>query len=309
MNPLRLATRKSRLALWQAEHVRSLLLDAHPNLSVELVEVLSSGDVDRSRPLHEMETIGIFTKEIQDAVLDGRADVAVHSLKDLPTVPHPGLILAGVPERGPTGDVLVAPVHRTLDALPKGAKIATSSLRRRAQLLRHRTDLTLVDIRGNVETRLRLLEERGLDGLVLAEAGLVRLGLKSTITERIAETVLLPAVGQGALGIECRADDDETASLLLPLNHDETRQRVEAERAFLHAIQGGCQVPVGAITHLDDNQLRLRAVVLNTDGREYLELEETGDASQSSSIGLRLAEAFLRQGAGRWIRTGLDCTR
>lgn len=304
MRVLRLATRSSQLAVWQAEHVKRMLLACHPNLDVELVRVLSRGDVDRGRPLHEMETIGIFTKEIQDAVLDGRADVAVHSLKDLPTLPHPDLTLAAVPERGPTADMLVSRIHRTLQALPRGASVATSSLRRRAQLLRHRPDLLLVDIRGNVETRLRILEEKMLDGLVLAEAGLVRLGLASEITQRIPDEVLLPAVGQGALGIECRHDDDETKRLLLPLNHAETWQSVHAERAFLHAIQGGCQVPVGVVSRREGDQLRLRAIVLSQDGCEWIEGEERANAADPTSIGQRLAERFLHQGAGRWIRPG-----
>ena len=239
MTPLRIGTRGSPLALWQAHHVAGLL---RPR-PVELVEIQTSGDIDRSTSLVQIGGQGVFTKEIQRALLDGRVDVAVHSLKDLPTVEVEGLVLGAVPPRGPTGDALVSLKHRRFEDLPAGAVVATSSLRRRAQLLHRRPDLKLIDIRGNVETRLRKLEEQNLDATILAEAGLVRLGLADRITEILDPSWMLPAVGQGALGLECRAEDD-TLGLLRGLDDAATRQAVLAERAFLRAM-GGDRKSVG----------------------------------------------------------------
>ena len=294
---LRIATRGSRLALWQAEFVRDSLTAAHPALTIEFEIVVSSGDANRVDPLHKLGGIGLFTKEIQDAVLDGRAHVAVHSLKDLPTEPHPKLKLAAVPKRGLTEDALLSPRFDTLMNLPQGAKVATSSLRRRAQLLRHRPDLTISDLRGNVETRIRKLDEWELDAIVLAAAGLDRLGLADRITERFTPDVMLPAVGQGALGIECRADDEETANLLQVLNDGPTHAAVLAERAYLFALQGGCQLPIGALATVDGDDLRLRGNVVSRDGSKMLEGEEAGRISDAVAIGRSLGERLLSQGA------------
>ena len=241
---IRIATRGSKLALWQAEFVRDQLKRSSPDSTIELVTITSSGDVVLDRPLYAVGGVGIFTKEIQEAVLDGRADIAVHSLKDLPTVPHPALCLAAVPSRGDVGDAFLSPRHTTFQSLPKGARVATSSLRRQAQLLRHRPDLTIESIRGNVETRILKMHEEGLDGLVLAVAGVKRLGLTREIREILSEDLMLPAVGQGALGIECRLSDEEIRGVLAPLEDSHTRDRVDAERSFLRTVQGGCQVPV-----------------------------------------------------------------
>lgn len=293
MGQLRIATRSSRLARWQAEFVRDALIAAEPGLAVELVPVTSRGDVERNVPLFEVGGVGLFTKEVQEAVLDGRADVAVHSLKDLPTEPHPALCLAAVPERGPEGDVLVAPRHRTLGALPAGARIATSSLRRRAQFLRCRPDLCLVNIRGNVETRLRKLQEEGLDGVVLAEAGLERLGLAGQITERLATDVIFPAVGQGALAIECRADRSEHIQLLARIEHRPTRLAVDAERAFLHRLQGGCQVPIGARTQTDGHLLELEGIVLDPEGKHAVQGRVRGRLEDAAALGQELADRLL----------------
>ncbi len=263
MTPLRLGTRGSPLALWQAHHVRDRLAPLAAPRPVELVLIETQGDRVRDRPLAQIGGDGLFTKEIQNALLDGRADVAVHSLKDLPTLPVEGLDLAAVPPRGPVGDVLVSRRHRRFDDLPTGAVVATSSLRRRSQLLHRRPDLRIESVRGNVETRLRKLDEQGLDAIILAEAGLVRLGLAANITEVLDRAWMLPAVGQGALGLECRADDAETLRLLAPLNDPATRACVLAERALLRGLGGGCLVPIGALGTVAGETLHLRAAVLS----------------------------------------------
>jgi hydroxymethylbilane synthase len=281
--------------------VKSALEVAHPGLVVELVTVVSTGDAVRDKPLYELGGVGLFTKEVQEAILDGRADLAVHSLKDLPTQSHPDLLLAAVPTRGPIGDVLIAPLHGLLKDLPSGARVATSSLRRRAQLLRHRPDLRIESIRGNVETRIRKLHEEGLDGLILAHAGVHRLGLEHEVTERLPVDLLLPAVGQGALGIECRREDARALPLLQPLEDPSTRAQVDAERAFLRTIEGGCQLPVGTLTHEEGPVLHLRAVVLSPFGEAWVEGAESGPRDEAGSIGRRLAERLLREGADRLL--------
>lgn len=294
---LRIATRASRLALWQANHVRDLLRERHPGLEVELVEITSTGDVVRDRPLYQVGGVGIFTKEVQDALLDGRADLAVHSLKDLPTEPHPQLELAAVPAREVEHDVLLAPRHRTLANLPSGAKVATSSLRRRAQLLAGRPDLEIVDIRGNVETRIRKLHDEELDGLVLAAAGIRRLGLDHEVTENLPAEIVLPAVGQGALGLECRRGDMRTGNLLRPLEDADTRCRVEAERAFLGVLQGGCQVPVGTRTWFADELLYLEGIVLDPSGSPSVRLGAAAPRHEAPQLGERLARQAIAEGA------------
>jgi hydroxymethylbilane synthase len=268
---------------------------------VELVRVVSSGDADREKPLSELGGVGVFTREVQDAVLDGRADLAVHSLKDLPTASHPLLVLAAAPERGPTADALISRNRVTFMQLPKNAKVATSSPRRKAQLLRRRPDLEIVEIRGNVETRIRKFESEGLDGLVLAVAGLSRLGLESWIAETLSDDVMLPAVGQGALGVECRVDDGETTELLRSIEDVATRTRVEAERALLATLQGGCRVPLGAATRIDQERLILRAVVLSLDGRRWVEDELAGEAADAVEIGRELGRRLLGRGAAELV--------
>ena len=231
-----------------------------------LVEIETVGDRVRDVALAQIGGEGVFTKEIQRALQAGAVDVAVHSLKDLPTVPVAGLMLAAVPERGPAGDVLVSDKHRSFAALPSAATVATSSLRRRSQVLQRRPDLRLVEIRGNVDTRLRKLKDQDLDAIILAEAGLVRLGQAARITEVLDASWMLPAVGQGALGLECRADDTETRTLLAALDHADTHAAVLAERALLRGLGGGCQVPIGAAGTVHEGRLRLRAAVLTPDG-------------------------------------------
>jgi hydroxymethylbilane synthase len=297
MTPLRIGTRGSALALWQANHVADRLRPLAAPRPVELVLIQTTGDRVQDRPLAQIGGDGLFTKEIQRALLAGTADVAVHSLKDLPTLPVDGLVLAAVPLRGPTGDAFVSRRHRAFDALPQGAVIGTSSLRRRAQVLHRRPDLRLVDMRGNVETRLRKLAERDLDSLVLARAGLERLGLADAITEILDPSWMLPAVGQGALGLECRADDRETLGFLAALDDAPSRQAVLAERALLRALGGGCLVPIGAAAAVEGDSLTLRGAVLSPDGRQRVAGQTAGPVAEAEALGRRLADELLAQGA------------
>jgi hydroxymethylbilane synthase len=295
--PLRIGTRGSPLALWQARHVAELLRPWAAPRAVELVEIETSGDRIREVALSQIGGDGLFTKEIQRALQNGTVDVAVHSLKDLPTTHVEGLTLAAVPARGPAGDVLVSHKHRHFDELPRGAVVGTSSLRRRSQALYHRPDLSLVNLRGNVETRLRKLDEQQLDAIILAEAGLRRLGLETAITEILDPTWMLPAVGQGALGLECRADDSITRVLLERLNDPATRQAVLAERALLRGLGGGCLVPIGASAQVEGEQLRLRGAVLSPDGSRRIAGQQSGAAADAESVGRQLADTLLADGA------------
>lgn len=297
MSTLRIGTRASALALWQANHVADRLRREHPGLAVELIEIQTTGDRVQGVPLSSFGGEGVFTKAIQNALLDERVDLAVHSLKDLPTLVMPELTLAAVPARGPSGDVLVSKRHARFDALPPGARVATSSLRRRAQVLHRRPDLQLVEIRGNVDTRLRKLEEQGLDALLLAEAGLRRLGLDRHITEVLDPSWLFPAVGQGALGLECRTSDANTQVLLEPLDDAPTRAAVLAERSLLRTLGGGCHVPVGARTQITPERLTLRGTVLSPDGVRRIEADISGPPERAEDLGIELAQKLLGQGA------------
>jgi hydroxymethylbilane synthase len=296
--PLRLGTRGSHLALWQANHVADRLRTVVGDRPVELVLIETHGDRDQASALSAMGGFGVFTKAIQTALHDRRADVAVHSLKDLPTIPEPGLELVAVPPRGPTGDAFVSQKYRRFDDLPDEAVIGTSSLRRRAQLQNRRPGLQLIDLRGNVETRLRKLAEQDLDGIILAEAGLVRLGLANQITEILNPSWMLPAVGQGAIGLECRADDAATKDLVMALLDIDTFRRVQAERAMLLTLGGGCLVPIGATSRVEDGILTLRGAVLSPDGRRRVVATHTGPAETPLAIGQELAAMLLAEGAG-----------
>jgi hydroxymethylbilane synthase len=295
MPSLRIGTRGSRLALWQANFVADLLRRVAGSRPVEIVEIQTSGDRAHDRPLTEISGEGVFTKEIQRAVLAGNADVAVHSLKDLPTLAVEGLVLA-VPPRGPVLDVMVSKRHKTFDDLPKGATVATSSPRRKAQALHRRPDLRLVEIRGNVETRLKKLVEEKLDALILAKAGLDRLGLGQDLFIESLDW-MLPAVGQGALGLECRADDATTRSLLQKLEDRPTRKAVDAERALLRALGGGCQVPIAVHTWMQQDILHLRGAVLSPDGKRRLEAGGAANFMESETLGSSVAQKLLSQGA------------
>jgi hydroxymethylbilane synthase len=299
MNPLRIGTRGSPLALWQARHVAGLLRAAVPNLELDLVEIQTAGDLVRDVPLAQLGGDGAFTKAIQQALTEKRVDVAVHSLKDLPTFTVPNLLLAAVPSRGPVGDALVSKKHESFRTLPEGAAVASSSLRRRAQILHRRPDLKLVDIRGNVETRLRKMPESGLDAIILAQAGLDRLGLGEQITEVLDPSWMLPAVGQGALALECRENDFQTRGLLEKIDDAVTHAAVLAERAFLRGLGGGCQVPIGALSIVHDQQLTLRGVVLSPDGHQRIEGTLTRSLADAEVIGQVLARDLVARGAGQ----------
>lgn len=300
---VRIATRGSPLALWQANHVAGRLRSLHPSLLVQLVEIQTTGDRDHDAPLSQIGGQGVFTKEIQRALLDRRADIAVHSLKDLPTFAVEGLVLAAVPPRGPAGDALVSNRHRSFAELPAGATVATSSQRRRAQVLHRRPDLRLVEIRGNVETRLGKLTAGDLDAILLAQAGLERLGLSDHVSEILDPVWMLPAVGQGALGLECRSDDTGCRTLLVQIDDPVSRHVVLAERAMLRGLGGGCQLPIGAAGSAAGNELRLRGVVLSPDGKSRIEDDVRGPLEEAEALGQTLAERLLLQGAGRLLNS------
>ena len=291
---LRLGTRASPLARWQADWVAGELRKR--GVEVELVLISTQGDV-KTGPLGQIGGQGLFTKEIQRALLDQQFDLAVHSLKDLPTAEVEGLSLAAVPERESIADVLVCNSAGSLYELPKYARVGTGSLRRRAQLLHQRPDLQMLEIRGNVETRLRKLDEGEYDALVLAQAGLHRLGLDARIAGIIPLAVMLPAVGQGALGIETRADDDSTRQLLAPLNHVATQQAGIAERSLLATLRGGCLAPVGAWGRVEGGTFLLDGVVLSGDGRQRVAASSSGPAASAVEVGRAVAGQLIAQGA------------
>ncbi len=293
---LRIGTRGSPLARWQAEWVAQAVRAVHPDLAIELVEIKTQGDRDRTSPISAIGGMGLFTKEIQRALLDGRVDVAVHSLKDLPTRGPEGLVLGAVPERESVADALIAPKAGTLDRLPQNARVGTGSQRRKAQLLHLRPDLQVLDLRGNVETRLRAAEDGSLHAVVLAEAGLHRLGLDTRVTERLAPPRFLPAVGQGALGIECRGEDGRTLDLLAPLNDRITHEAVVAERTVLSELEGGCTIPLAAWARFEAGTLILDAAVFDLNGREKLAVSVTGDDGPVS-LGVRAAQKLRELGA------------
>jgi hydroxymethylbilane synthase len=298
MNKLRLGTRSSALARWQADWVAARLLER--GVSVELVPITTQGDV-KTGPLGQIGGQGLFTKEIQRALLDGRIDLAVHSCKDLPTAEVKGLVIAAVPERESTADVLVSKKADRIEILPPNATVGTGSLRRKAQLLHLRPDLIVEDIRGNVETRLRKLEEGQFDAIVLAEAGLKRLRLADEIAHVIPRRDMLPAVGQGALAIEARADDARTQALLAPLNHRNSHWAIMAERALLAGLRAGCLAPVGAYACAKSVRLRLEAVVLSADGKQRLVAEGQIADDVGEVLGEMVAAKLLEQGAADLI--------
>ncbi len=298
--PLRLGTRRSKLARWQADWTAARL--ASLGTQVKIVEITTTGDIDQSHDVAAIGAVGLFTKEIQRAVLDETVDFAVHSLKDLPTTLVPGLTIAAVPERAEVADALVARGESSLADLPTGAKIGTGSLRRRAQLLRMRPDLELADIRGNVDTRLRKLDDGQYDAVVLAAAGLTRLGLIDRVTQMLSVDQVLPAPGQGALAIECRDGDQTVFDALTPLNDWAARAEVEAERAMLARVEGGCLAAIGAYATSVDEQLHLRAAILSGDGTERLYADASGAPRDAHSVGVTAGDDLLAQGAARLLQ-------
>ncbi len=302
---LLIGTRGSRLARWQSNWVAERLCDLHPGLRTELVEIKTQGDRDRNSPLAAIGGVGLFTKEVQRAVRDGSVHVAVHSLKDLPTEELAELTLAAVPPREDVADALIAPKHQKLQALPAAARIGTSSPRHRAQLLYLRPDLEVVSLRGNVETRLNSALQGDVDAVVLAWAGLRRLGLEQHITQRLGPPEFLPAVGQGALGIECRRDASAVLALLKPLDDPATRRAVQAERAALTSLQGGCTLPVAAWardvngdeTTSGGSTLALDIAVFDPDGRDRVATSLRGPSEDPDSLGCRAVQLLRIQGA------------
>ena len=294
---LRIATRESPLALWQANFVKDVLNQHHPALFVELVPMTTRGDQILDSPLAKVGGKGLFVKELEKAMLDGRADIAVHSMKDVPMEFPEGLGLAVICEREDPADAFVSNDYRSLKELPQGARVGTSSFRRQCQLKEQRPDLEILDLRGNVGTRLGKLDSGEYDGIILAAAGLIRLGLAERIRERLAYELSLPAGGQGAVGIECRNDDLETLKLLDCLHHTQTAARVTAERAVNARLEGGCQVPIASFAELEGDSLNLRALVGAVDGSVIYRSERNGSQHDAERLGIEVAEDLLKQGA------------
>ncbi|PPV41045.1 hydroxymethylbilane synthase [Ectopseudomonas oleovorans] len=294
---IRIATRKSALALWQAEYVKARLEQAHPGLKVSLVPMVSRGDKLLDAPLAKIGGKGLFVKELETALLENEADIAVHSMKDVPMDFPEGLGLFCICEREDPRDAFVSTTYESLDALPADSVVGTSSLRRQAQLLARRPDLKIQFLRGNVNTRLAKLDAGEYDAIILAAAGLIRLGFEDRIRSSISAEDSLPAGGQGAVGIECRSADADVHALLAPLHHRETALRVTAERALNKHLNGGCQVPIACYALLEGDQLWLRGLVGQPDGGLLLRAEARAASSDAEALGVRVAEALLAQGA------------
>jgi hydroxymethylbilane synthase len=305
VKPLRIATRGSALALWQANHVRERLAQLH-GVETELIRIRTSGDRFQTAPVadvaQQVGTKGIFIKELEEALLAGTADLAVHSMKDVPSETPVGLTFSAITKREDPRDCLISRDSRKLADLPAGARIGTSSLRRQAQLLHHRPDLDLLDLRGNVDTRLKKVAAGEFEGIILAAAGVNRLGASDRITEIIATEIMLPAVGQGALGIETRSDDSETSKLVAALDDPDSRTAVIAERALLRELEGGCQLPLGAWARRDHGELLIEACVFSPDGTEFVRRELRGHTAHPEGLGTRLGQILIEAGADRILR-------
>lgn len=294
---IRIATRKSPLALWQAEHVAEALRDANAGLEVELVGMTTQGDKILDTPLAKIGGKGLFVKELEQGMLDGRADIAVHSMKDVPVELPDGLHLAAIMEREDPHDAFVSSLHDCIEVLPEGCRVGTSSLRRQCQLSARRPDLEILPLRGNVNTRLRKLDEGEYEAIILAAAGLRRLGFADRIRATISTADSLPAIGQGAIGIECRTNDERVNRLIEPLHDAVTAACVTAERAMNHRLQGGCQVPIAGFAMLDADMLELRGLVGEVDGSHVVRGHISGAAGDAEALGLALAEDLLDRGA------------
>lgn len=291
-----IGTRGSKLALWQAEHIAGRIRERYPAIEVTLKKIVTTGDKILDVPLAKIGGKGLFTKELENAMLSGEIDLAVHSLKDMPTELPEGLILAAITTRADACDAFVSLRYASLDELPQGAKVGTSSLRRRAQILKYRPDLQTVDLRGNLDTRIKKLENQEMDAIILAAAGLKRLGLEKYITQILSAEICLPAVGQGALAIETRQDDPEVLSVLEFLNDSGTIAAVTAERAYLREVQGGCQVPVGVYGQINGDQLLLEATILKIDGTREVRAQMSASCSEAEELGVKLAQQMLAAG-------------
>ncbi len=303
---VRIATRKSPLAMWQAEYVRDRLMEAHPGLQVELMGMITQGDKILDSPLAKIGGKGLFVKELEVSMLEGETDIAVHSMKDVPVELPEGLHLAVICKREDPRDAFVSNDFKSLAELPQGARVGTSSLRRQCQIRAQRPDLKILDLRGNVNSRLRKLDEGEYDAIILAAAGLIRLGFNERITQFIDTDISLPAIGQGAVGIECRRDDARINALLAPLNDVATNIRVLAERAMNHRLEGGCQVPIGGHATLNGDTLHMRGLVGQPDGSEIIRGEISGSAAEAETLGIRLADDLLSRGAGAILKALYD---
>ena len=299
MSVIRIATRKSPLALWQAEHVGARLRASHDDIRVELVPMSTQGDKMLHAPLATVGGKGLFIKELENALLDGRADIAVHSMKDVPVELPAELHLPVILERADPRDGFVCTRHDRLAALPGGTRVGTSSLRRKCQLAALRPDLDLVDLRGGVHTRLAKLDAGEFDAVVLACSGLERLGMGDRVREVFAPEILLSAIGQGALGIECRRGDERSEALVAPLHDFDTATCVLAERTMNHRLAGGCQVPIAGLAELDGTTLELRALVATVDGKTILREQDACPRDQGEPLGRSIAERLLARGADR----------
>ena len=304
---LRIATRKSPLALWQAEHVKQRLIDLHPGLEVSLVTMTTQGDKLLDSPLAKIGGKGLFVKELEQGMLDGRADIAVHSMKDVPVVLPDALDLPIILERENPLDALVSSRYQNFNDMPADAVIGTCSLRRQSQILARHPGFRIEVLRGSVNTRLEKLDRGDFDAIILAASGLIRMGWQARIAAELDPAVSLPAVGQGALGIECRRDDAEVLDLIRPLHHDDTWLRVSAERAVNARLNGGCQVPIGAFAEIEGTKLTLRAMVATPDGGQVLHATAAGEASDAVNIGVEAANDLIAQGAGELLAgLGID---
>jgi len=303
---VRIATRKSALALWQAEYVKAQLEHFHDDIKVELVPMVTKGDIILDTPLAKVGGKGLFVKELEVAMLENRADIAVHSMKDVPVEFPEGLGLEIICPREDPRDAFVSNTIASLAELPEGAIVGTSSLRRQCQIKAMRPDLDIRDLRGNVNTRLKKLDEGQYDAIILAAAGLIRLEMPERIKEFIEPDVMLPANGQGAVGIECRTDDEQIKALLAPLACEQTRIRVLAERAMNRALEGGCQVPIGAFATLDGDQVHLKGLVGAVDGSEVIEKSVMGHKNDAEQLGRNLAQDLLSMGADKILKQVYD---
>ena len=301
-SPIRIATRKSPLAMWQAEHVADAIRRAHKGLEVEILGMSTQGDKILDTPLAKIGGKGLFVKELEQRMLDGDADIAVHSMKDVPVELPQGLHLSVIMQREDPRDAFVSNDYADLASLPNGARVGTSSLRRQCQLADRRPDLEIVPLRGNVNTRLRKLDEGDYDAIILASAGLLRLGFGERIRGFIDTDDSLPAIGQGAIGIECRSDDTRINGLLADLHHEASSVCVKAERALNRRLEGGCQVPIGGHAVLEDGGLYLRGLVGTIDGSQIVRGEIRGPMDDAERLGITLAEELLDHGAGRILQ-------
>ena len=296
---IRIATRKSPLALWQANFVKKQLIDIHKDLTVELIPIVTKGDVLLDSPLAKIGGKGLFVKQLEQALLDNKADIAVHSIKDIPAQFPEGLMLTTICQRDDVRDALISNQYQSLDGLPQGAIVGTSSLRRQCQIRAKYPHLKIADLRGNVGTRLAKLDNQEYDAIILAAVGLKRLGLQERIKQYITTDLILPAVGQGAIGIETRSNDDTILKLLAPLDDKNSRICIQAERAMNQALQGGCQVPIACYSQLTNDSLSLTGLVGYIDGSKIIKVTVTGTATQPEALGQQLASALLAKGADK----------